>query len=92
MNIDIRTFSDRELDTFQEEINNEVGRRAHLNRLIKNINELLYELSGTMAGCEYLSFTHNQLGDELFNTKDVDEPEEAPGWFAPELHIECVVK
>lgn len=92
MDINVRNFSDRELDIFQEEINNEIERRTHINKLVKNINELLYKLNGTLTGCEYLSFAHNQTGVELFDTKDVDEPEDASGWFAPELHIERIVK
>ena len=92
MDINIRNFSDEELDTFQEEINSELSRRKHIDKLVKNINELLYELNGTLTGYEYLSFVHNQLGNELFNTKNVEEPDDTPGWFAPILHIERTVK
>ena len=92
MDINVRKFSDEELDTFQEEINSELSRRKHIDKLVENINELLYELTGTLTGYEYLSFIHNQLGNELFNTKNVEEPDDAPGWFAPELHIERAVK
>lgn len=92
MDINVRNFSDEELGTFQEEINSELSRRRHINKLVKNINELLYELTGTLAGYEHLSFIHNQLGNELFNTKNVEEPEDTSGWFAPELHIERTVK
>lgn len=92
MNINVRNFSDEELDTFQKEINNELSRRRHIDKLAENINELLYELTGTLTEYEYLSFVHNQLGNELFNTKNVEEPEDLPGWFAPALHIERTVK
>ena len=92
MNINVRTFSDKELDTFQEEINNELSRRKHIDKLVENINELLYELTGALTEYEYLSFVHSQLGNELFNTKNVEEPEDLPGWFAPALHIERTVK
>ena len=79
MDINIRTFSDEELDAFQEEINTELSRRKHIDKLVENINELLYELTGTLTGREHLSFVHNQLGNELFNTKNVEEPEDASG-------------
>lgn len=92
MDINIRNFSDEELDAFQEETNSELSRRRHIDKLAENINELLYELTGTLTEYEHLSFVHNQLGNELFNTKNVEEPEDAPGWFAPELHIERVVR
>lgn len=92
MDINVKLFSNEELNAFRAEANSEIARRAKANKLVKNINELLYELNGTLTGCEYLSFTHNQLGNELFNTKNVEEPEDAPGWFAPELHIERVVR
>lgn len=92
MDINVKLFSNEELNTFRAETNSEIARRAKVTKLVKNINELLYELNGTLTGYEYLSFTHNQLGNELFNTKNVEEPEDAPGWFAPELHIERVVK
>ena len=92
MNINVRKFSDEELDTFQEEINNELSRRKHIDKLVENINELLYELTGALTGCEHLSFVHNQLGNELFNTKNVEEPEDLPGWFAPALRIERTVE
>ena len=92
MDINIRNFSDEELDAFQVEINNEISRRKHIDKLVENINELLYELTGTLTGDEYLSFVHNQLGNELFNTKNVEESEDAPGWFAPALYIERTVK
>ncbi len=92
MDINVKNFSDLELGAFQMEIDEEVERRAHINKLVKDINELLYELNGTLTGRESLSFIHNQLGTELFNTKDVEEPEDAPGWFAPKLLIERTVK
>ena len=92
MDINVRNFSDEELGTFQEEINSELSRRRHIDKLVENINELLYELTGTLTGCEHLSFVHNQLGNELFNTKNVEEPEDLPGWFAPALYIERNVK
>ena len=92
MDINVRKFSDEELNAFQEEINSELSRRKHIDKLVENINELLYELNGTLTGYEYLSFVHNQLGNELFNTKNVEEPDDAPGWFAPELHIERTIK
>ena len=92
MDINVRNFSHEELDTFQEEINRELSRRRHIDKLVENINELLYELTGELTGYEHLSFVHNQLGNELFNTKNVEEPEDMPGWFAPALHIERTVK
>ena len=92
MDINVKLFSDEELATLRAETNSEIARRAKVNKLAKNINELLYELNGMLTGYEYLSFVHNQLGNELFNTKNVEEPEDAPGWFAPELHIERVMK
>ena len=92
MDFNFKNFSDEELDTFQKEINSELSRRKHINKLVKNINELLSELTGTLTGCEHLSFVHNQLGNELFNTKNAEEPEDLPGWFAPALYIERTVK
>lgn len=92
MDINVKLFSNEELNAFRAEANSEIARRAKVAKLVKNINELLYELNGTLTGYEHLSFTHNQLGNELFNTKNVEEPEDAPGWFAPELHIERIVK
>lgn len=83
MDINVRKFSDEELGTFQEEINKELSRRRHIDKLVENINELLYELTGTLFRCEHLSFVHNQLGNELFNTKNVEELEDASDWFAP---------
>ena len=85
MDINVKLFSNEELNTFRAETNSEIARRA-------KVHKLLYELNGALTGYEYLSFTHNQLGNELFNTKNVEEPEDAPGWFAPELHIERIVK
>ena len=92
MDINVKLFSNEELIAFRTEANSEIARRTKVNKLVKNINELLYELNGTLTGYEYLSFTHNQLGNELFNTKNVEEPEDASGWFAPKLHIERVVR
>lgn len=91
MNINVRNFSDEELNTFQEEINRELSRRRHIDKLVENINELLYELAAMLTEYEHLSFVHNQLGNELFNTKNVEELEGASGWFAPALHIERTV-
>ena len=88
MDINVRSFSDEELGTFQEEINSELSRRRYIDKLAENINELLYELTGMLTDYEYLSFVHNQLGNELFNTENVEESEDAPGWFAPALRIE----
>ena len=63
MNINVRKFSDEELGTFQKEINSELSRRRHIDKLVENINELLYELTGALTRSEYLSFVHNQLGN-----------------------------
>ena len=92
MDINIRSFSDEELDTFQEEVNSELSRRRDIDKLVDNINELLYELTGELTVYEHLSFVHNQLGNELFNTENVEEPEDLPGWFAPALRIERTVE
>ena len=89
MDINVRNFSDKELDTFQEEINNELSRRKHVDKLVDNINELLYELNGELSGYEWLAFVHNQSGKELFNTKDIEESEDfTSAWFAPRIMIE----
>ena len=92
MNINVRNFSDEELGTFQEEIDLEMAHRGQIIKLVGDINELLRELTGMLTEYEYLSFVHNQLGNELFNTKNVKESEDASGRFAPELHIERTVK
>lgn len=89
MDINVRNFSDEELDTFQEEINSELSRRRHIDKLVDNINELLYKLSGELSVYEWLTFVHNQSGKELFNTKDIEESEDfMTDWFAPHIIIE----
>lgn len=89
MNINVRNFSDEELDTFQEEINRELSRRKHIDKLVDNINELLYKLSGELSDYEWLAFVHNQSGKELFNTKDIEESQDfMTDWFAPHIIIE----
>lgn len=89
MDINIRKFSDEELNTFQEEINSELSRRRHIDKLVENINELLYKLSGELSGYEWLAFVHNQSGKELFNTKDIEESQDfMTDWFAPHIIIE----
>lgn len=89
MDINVRKFSDEELDTFQEEINSELSRRRHIDKLVENINELLYKLSGELSDYEWLAFVHNQSGKELFNTKDIEESQDfMTDWFAPHIIIE----
>lgn len=89
MDINVRNFSDEKLDTFQEEINRELSRRRHIDKLVDNINELLYKLSGELSGYEWLAFVHNQSGKELFNTKDIEESQDfMTDWFAPHIIIE----
>ena len=89
MDIHVRNFSDEELDTFQEEINSERSRRKHIDKLVDNINELLYKLSGELSDYEWLAFVHNQSGKELFNTKDIEESQDfMTDWFAPHIIIE----
>ena len=89
MDINVRNFSDEELDAFQEEINSELSHRKHINKLVDNINELLYKLSGELSDYEWLAFVHNQSGKELFNTKDIEESQDfMTDWFAPHIIIE----
>lgn len=84
----IRLLSDEQLTALRENLTPEMARRAEINDMVDQINKLLYKLYGQLNGYEYLSFTHNQLSRELFNTKDIEEPENAEGWFAPQIMIE----
>lgn len=87
--INLYSLSNEELTTMLENGHQEVERRERVGELVKQVNELLYELSGELNGYEWLAFVHNQFGKELFNTKDIEESEDfMSGWFAPQIMIE----
>lgn len=87
--INLYALSNEELTTMLENGHQEVERRERISELVKQVNELLYELSGELNGYEWLTFVHNQFGEKLFDTKDIEESEDfLSGWFAPQVVIE----
>ena len=87
--INLSSLSNEELITMLEDGHREAERRGRVDELVKQVNKLLYELSGELTGYEWMTFVHNQFGKELFNTKDMEESEDfLSGWSAPQIMIE----
>lgn len=87
----VRKLSGESFDALEKAISEERERRHTVAKLVGEINEKLYELSGLLTGSDSLLITNNLTGEIMSDMIDWDEPEDGKLYLAPELDVKFAV-
>lgn len=88
----VRKLSEDSFDALEKAISEERERRHTVAKLVGEINEKLYELSGLLTYSDSLRITNNLTGEVMTDVADWDEPEDDKLYLAPELDVELAVR
>lgn len=88
----VRKLSEESFDALEKAISEERERRHTVAKLVGEINEKLYELSGLLTGSDSLLITNNLTGEIMSDMIDWDEPEDDKLYLAPELDVKFAVE
>ena len=88
----VRKLSEESFDALEKAISEERERRHTVVKLVGEINEKLYELSGLLTYSDSLRITNNLTGEIMTDMADWDEPEDDKLYLAPELDVELAVE
>lgn len=88
----VRKLSEESFDALEKAISEEKERRHTIAKLMGEINEKLYELSGLLTDSDSLLITNNLTGEIMTDVADWDEPEGDKLYLAPELDVKLAVK
>lgn len=83
----VRKLSGESFDALEKVISEERERRHTVAKLVGEINEKLYELSGLLTDSDSLLITNNLTGEIMSDMIDWDEPEDDKLYLAPELNV-----
>lgn len=87
----VRKLSEESFDALEKAISEEGERRRMAAKLVSEINEKLYELSGLLTDSDSLLITNNLTGEIMSDMIDWDEPEDDKLYLAPELAVNFAV-
>lgn len=87
----VRKLSEESFDALEKAISEERERRHTVAKLVGEINEKLYELSGLLTDSDSLLITNNLTGEIMSDMIDWDEPEDDKLYLAPELDVKFAV-
>lgn len=88
----VRKLSEESFDALEKAISEERERRRMAAKLVGEINEKLYELSGLLTYSDSLLITNNLTGEVMTDVADWDDDEEdSSQHLAPELDVEFAV-
>ena len=87
----VRKMDEESFDALEKAISEERERRHTVAKLVGEINEKLYELSGLLTGSDSLLITNNLTGEIMSDMIDWDEPEDGKLYLAPELDVKFAV-
>lgn len=87
----VRKLSEESFDALEKAISEERERRRMAAKLVSEINEKLYELSGLLTDSDSLLITNNLTGEIMSDMIDWDEPEDDKLYLAPELNVKFAV-
>lgn len=87
----VRKLSGESFDALEKVISEERERRHTVAKLVGEINEKLYELSGLLTDSDSLLITNNLTGEIMSDMIDWDEPEDDKLYLAPELDVKFAV-
>lgn len=88
----VRKLSEESFDALEKAISEERERRHTVAKLVGEINEKLYELSGLLTCSDSLLITNNLTGEIMSDMADWDEPEDDKLYLAPELNVKLAVR
>ena len=88
----VRKLSGESFDALEKAISEERERRHTIAKLVGEINEKLYELSGLLTCSDSLRITNNLTGELMSDMADWDEPEDDKLYLAPELDVKFAVE
>lgn len=88
----VRKLSEESFDALEKAISEERERRHTVAKLVGEINEKLYELSGLLTCSDSLLITNNLTGEIMSDMADWDEPEDDKLYLAPELNVAFAVE
>ena len=87
----VRKMDKESFDALEKAISAERERRHTVAKLVGEINEKLYELSGLLTDSDSLLITNNLTGEIMSDMIDWDEPEDDKLYLAPELDVKFAV-
>ena len=87
----VRKMDEESFDALEKAISEERERRHAVAKLVSEINEKLYELSGLLTDSDSLLITNNLTGEIMSDMIDWDEPEDDKLYLAPELNVKFAV-
>jgi hypothetical protein len=87
----VRKLNGESFDALEKVISEERERRHTVAKLVGEINEKLYELSGLLTDSDSLLITNNLTGEIMSDMIDWDEPEDDKLYLAPELDVKFAV-
>ena len=88
----MRKMDKESFDALEKAISEEKERRHTIAKLVGEINEKLYELSGLLTYSDSLRITNNLTGEVMTDVADWDDDQEDDKlYLAPELDVEFAV-
>ena len=89
----VRKMDEESFDALEKAISEEKERRHTIAKLVGEINEKLYELSGLLTYSDSLRITNNLTGEVMTDMADWDDDQEDDKlYLAPELDVELAVE
>ena len=88
----VRKMDEESFDALEKAVSEERERRHTIAKLVGEINEKLYELTGLLTYSDSLRITNNLTGEVMTDMADWDEPEDEELHLAPELDVEFAVE
>lgn len=87
----VREMDEESFDALEKAVSEERERRHTIAKLVGEINEKLYELTGLLTFSNSLRITNSLTGEVMTDVADWDEPEDEELHLAPELDVEFAV-
>lgn len=87
----VRRLNEESFDALEKACSEERERRHTITKLVGEINEKLYQLSGLLTYSDSLLITNNLTGEIMSDIADWDEPEDDKLYLAPELAVKFAV-
>ena len=89
----VRKLSEESFDALEKAISEERERRRMAAKLVGEINEKLYELSGLLTYSDSLCITNNLTGEIMTDVADWDDVQEDDKlYLAPKLNVKFAVE
>lgn len=89
----VRKLSEESFDALEKAISEERERRHTIAKLVGEINEKLYELSGLLTYSDSLRIMNNLTGEIMTDVADWDDDQEDDKlYLAPELDVKLDVE